>query len=80
MQRSPFLIPLAAVLLGFGLAACDKKEESLTDQAIENVRDGLDLRENEKLKDAGEDAADAMRDAGEAVKEKAEEVKEDLQK
>jgi hypothetical protein len=65
---------LVAALLGLGspLLACERKEQSLSDKA----KDALDMREHEKLKDAGEDARDAVKDAGDAVKEEAESAKE----
>ncbi len=62
--------------LGVSLAACEKKEESPIEKVTESVKDGLDMRENEKMKDAGENAADAFKDAGEAIEEKAEEATE----
>lgn len=81
---------MLAALLGLGLsvAACGKKEEPTPlQQAEEGVKDALDLRENEPIKDAaedaqdameemGDDAADAMDDAADAAEEKAEEAKD----
>ncbi len=81
---------MLAALLGLGLsvAACGKKEEPTPlQQAEEGVKDALDLRENEPIKDAaedaqdameemGDDAADAMDDATDAAEEKAEEAKD----
>lgn len=55
--------------LGLGLAACEKKEETPIERATDAVGDATDSRDNEKLKDAGEDAKDAMENAGEAAKE-----------
>lgn len=61
---------LAAILtLGVALAACEKKPESKLEQLEDKVKDGLDARPNEKLKDAGENAAEAVKDAGEAAKD-----------
>lgn len=61
---------LCAVLsLGLGLAACEKKPETPLEKFEDKVKDGLDARPNEKLKDAGEDMQDAVKDAGAAVKE-----------
>lgn len=57
------------ITLGLPLAACEKKPETPLEKLEENIKDGLDARPNEKLKDAGEDAADAFKEAGEAVKE-----------
>lgn len=68
---------LAATLGLGGLAACDKKD-SPAENVMENVKDGLNVRDNEKMKDAGENLQDAAKDASEAMKDKAEEVKEDV--
>ena len=76
--RYPLLFALLS--LGATVSACSDKEDSVAGEAVEDVRDGLNLRENEKLKDAGEDAADAMKDAADAVKEEAVEAKEELSK
>lgn len=71
---------LAAVLgCGLALSACGK-EESPVEKATESVKDALDMREHEKIKDAGEDMKSAVENAGEAAQEKAEEVKEAIQK
>jgi len=60
---------VAALTLGLGITACEKKPETAAEKIEEKVKDGLDLRENEKLKDAGEDASKAIENAGEAVKD-----------
>ncbi len=60
---------VAALTLGLGLTACEKKPETAAEKLEDKVKDGLDMRPNEKLKDAGEDAAKAIDEAGEAVKE-----------
>lgn len=73
---------LLAALLGMGLslAACGKKDEPTPlQQAEEGVKDALDLRENEPLKDAAEDAEDAMEDMGEATKDAAEDAGEAME-
>ncbi len=59
----------AALSLGIGLTACEKKPETPVEKLEDKVKDGLDMRPNEKMKDAGEDAAKAIENAGEAVKE-----------
>lgn len=43
-------------------AGCEKKESSV-DKAVDGTKDALDIRDHEKLKDAGEDAKDAIHDA-----------------
>ena len=59
----------AVLTLGFGLTACEKKPETPIEKLEDKVKDGLEMRPNENLKDAGEEAAKAMEDAGQAVKE-----------
>lgn len=63
-------IALCAVLtLGLGLAACEKKPETPLQNLEDKVKDGLDSRPNEKLKDAAEDIEKAADSTGEAMKE-----------
>ena len=57
-----------AVTLVLSVAGCGK-EETPVDKALEGTKDALDMREHEKLKDAGEDAKDAIDNAVEAVKD-----------
>ncbi len=59
----------AVLTLGLGLTACEKKPETPIEKLEDKVKDGLDVRPNEKLKDAGEDAAKAIENAGEAAKD-----------
>ncbi len=67
---------MVATMLGLGvmLAGCEKKEETPIEKMSDAVQDGLNTRDNEKMKDAGEDAKDAIENAGEAIEEKAEEI------
>ena len=53
---------VAAVLMSTG---CQKETP------VEKAKDALDMRDHEKLKDAGEDARDAVQDAAEGVKDAA---------
>ncbi len=55
-----------ALLTALLVAGCDKQETP-----VESAKDALDMREHEKLKDAGEDAADAIDNAVEGIKEEA---------
>lgn len=48
-----------------GSIACEQKPKTLE----EKVKDGMDARPNEKMKDAGEDLKDATKDAKDAVKD-----------
>lgn len=56
-------------VLGASTVACKKEEPTAVEKLEDQVKDGLDMRDNEKLKDAGESATDAVREAGEAAKE-----------
>jgi len=64
---------IAALLLigalGASTVACKKEEPTAVEKLEDQVKDGLDMRDNEKLKDAGESATDAVREAGEAANE-----------
>lgn len=60
---------LAVLTLGLGMAACQKKEETPVEKVGDAIGDATNSRDNEKMKDAGENAADAVKDAGEAAKE-----------
>ena len=62
---------IVAVLASVLFAAGCQKKESTVDKAIDSTKDALDIREHEKLKDAGEDAKDAVHDAAEGVKDAA---------
>jgi hypothetical protein len=68
----------AALTMAFLASACAKKEENPIDRAVENTKDALDVRDNEKLKDAGESAADAVKDAGEGLKDAAKEASDKI--
>jgi hypothetical protein len=50
-------------------AGCEKK--SPVDKAIDSTKDALDMRDHEKLKDAGEDAKQAIDEAADGVKDAA---------
>lgn len=69
--------PLRATWLGavalavlLGASGCDRND-SPGERAVEGTKDALDMREHEKLKDAGEDAADAMENAAEGIRDEA---------
>ncbi len=63
MKTTTFAVA-ALLALSVGISACDKH-----DSPSEAVKDGLDMRKHEGLKDAGEDISDAARDAKKEVKE-----------
>ncbi len=82
MNASSLKVVALAALIGLGVSvsACKKKDEQgPVDKTSEAVKDGLDMRENEPVKDAAEDVKDAAQDAGEAVQEGAEEAKDKAQ-
>jgi len=59
----------AVLTLGLGLAACEKKPETPLEKVEDAVKDSLDTRPNEKLKDAAEDVQKAVESSAEAMKE-----------
>lgn len=63
---------LAALMIGasVSMVACGK-EQTPADKAADKVGDALDMRDHEKLKDAGEDAKDAAHDAAQGMKDEA---------
>ncbi|HZF16226.1 MAG TPA: hypothetical protein VE046_09820 [Steroidobacteraceae bacterium] len=61
----------AAVAVASLLGGCSKTADNSLDQAVDKTKDALDIREHEKLKDAGEEAKEAVKDAGEATKDAA---------
>ena len=69
MKVSGMLI--AAVLASALFAAGCEKKESSVDKAIDSTKDALDMRDHEKLKDAGEDAKQAIDEAADGVKDAA---------
>src|SRR5688572_776548 len=61
---------IATVVLGTGMSAilftnCERKPDTIG----EKIKDGLDVRPNEKIKDAGEDVKDAVDDAKDEIKD-----------
>jgi hypothetical protein len=74
--RIPSVLLVALLGVGSPLLACQKEEKSGVEKMGDKAKDALDVREHEKLKDAGEDVEDAVKDAGAAVKEEAEKMKE----
>ena len=60
----------SALLVATVMAAgCAKKDSGPVDRAVENTKDALNVRDHEKLKDAGEDISDAAKDAKQGVKD-----------
>ena len=63
MKLHGYLLIVAALIT---LPACDQK--SNTNQK-DGVKDALDARPNEGIRDAGEDTGDAVKDAGRDIKD-----------
>ncbi|HSJ00823.1 MAG: hypothetical protein ACAI34_12270 [Verrucomicrobium sp.] len=73
--KSSLLVAAALFLTGASallITSCEEKPKSVG----ESVKDGLNMRENEKAKDAAEDVKDAAKDAAEGVKDAAKDAKE----
>lgn len=68
MISVPKLLAVATIALALPMLGCDRNDTP-AEQAIEGTKDALDMREHEKLKDAGEDAADAMENAAEGIRD-----------
>lgn len=64
------VLKLVVLALTLAIVGCDR--QPTTEGAVEGAKDALDMREHEKLKDAGEDAADAVENAAEGVKDEVE--------
>jgi hypothetical protein len=67
MKLSTFLTVMV-VVSALPIAGCqDNKTPAAS--AVESTKDALDIREHEKLKDAGEDMKDALDNAAQGVKD-----------
>ena len=67
-MRSSISVGIAVMSVALFASGCDKNE-SPVDNAIENTKDALNIRENEKLKDAGEHLTDAVDDAAAGIED-----------
>ncbi len=63
-----FRLLMCVAVLG-GAVACEEKPKTTGEKIEDKIKDGLDARPNEKIKDAGEDVKDAAKDAKDAVKD-----------
>lgn len=75
MNRSATLLALA-VTCALLASGCAKKNDTPLESAVDSTKDALDVRDNEALKDAGEDLSDAAKNVGEAAKDVAADVKD----
>ena len=53
---------VAGIVMLAVLSGCDSRPKSVGEKVEDKVKDGLDARPNEKLKDAGEEIRDNVRD------------------
>jgi len=67
---------LAPLALASPLLGCQREDKSGVEKLSDKAKDALDMREHEKLKDAGEDVQDAAKDTGAALKDEAHSLKE----
>jgi gas vesicle protein len=70
-MKSTLSLLAATLAVSCMLGACSKEPDNAIDNAVENTKDALDMRDHEKLKDAGEEAKEAAKDAGAAAKDAA---------
>lgn len=67
MMRVSRAFVVAALTCALLASGCQK--ETPVEGAVDSAKDALDMREHEKLKDAGEEAKEAIDDAVEGVKD-----------
>lgn len=70
MMNASRIFTVTAIITLLSLAGCGKQETPV-ENAVESTKDALDMREHEKLKDAGENAKDAVDDTIEGIKDEA---------
>ena len=63
----PYIHILASFAILISFSAC--KEKSTGEKIEDKVKDGLNVRPHEKIRDAAEDVKDAAKDAKDAVKD-----------
>ena len=68
MMKASKIFAITAMLAMLSVAGCGKKETPV-EKAVESTKDALDMREHEKLKDAGENAKDAIDDTVKGIKD-----------
>ncbi|MGH8315956.1 MAG: hypothetical protein ACRETU_12495 [Steroidobacterales bacterium] len=71
MMKHTISLLAASLAVAAMLGGCAKEPDNAVDKAVENTKDALDMRDHEKLKDAGEEAKDAVKDAADGVKDEA---------
>lgn len=68
MMKVPSLLAVVWVAAALVAVGCDRNDTP-AERAVDGAQDALDMREHEKLKDAGEDAADAVENAAEGIRD-----------
>lgn len=68
MMKASRIFTITAMIAMLSIAGCGKTETPVAN-AVESTKDALDMREHEKLKDAGENAQDAIDDTIKGIKE-----------
>lgn len=68
LKSTASCLALLVLALTLSLVGCDRHDTPV-EGAVDGAKDALDMREHEKLKDAGEDAADAVDNAVDGVKD-----------
>ncbi len=76
MKLSHAMLAAASSLLLFA-GGC-AKEKSPLDKAVDGTKDALNIRDHEKLKDAGEDVQSAAKNAAGGVKDAAKDAADDV--
>jgi hypothetical protein len=59
----PLLYSLVITSCALFFSACERKEETLGEKIEDKVKDGLDARPAEGIRDVGEEIKDAAKDA-----------------
>lgn len=65
------LLTATCVLAALLTAGCNNPNKSPVDRAVDNTKDALNVRDHEKIRDAGEDVSDAAKDLKQGVKDAA---------
>lgn len=68
MNKVPKILALVWATVALAAVGCDRNDTP-AERAVDGAQDALDMREHEKLKDAGEDAADAVENAAEGIRD-----------
>ncbi len=67
-MKTSALLTVMVLVSGLPMAGC-QDNKTPTASVVESTKDALDMREHEKLKDAGENMKDAVDNATEGLKD-----------